>query len=88
MYSKYLQSYSIYYWDKIIGGGDKMNTFRCSKMVYSVKELAQLLSIGLNSAYKLTHQNNFPVIVIGRKRLIPKIAFQKWLESVGNKAIN
>lgn len=65
-----------------------MNTIKLEKMVYSVKELAQILSIGLNCAYKLTHQNNFPVIVIGRKRLIPKIAFHKWLESLGGKAIN
>lgn len=65
-----------------------MNTDKLEKMVYSVKELAEILSIGLNCAYKLTHQNNFPVIVIGRKRLVPKIAFYRWLESVGWKDKN
>lgn len=50
------------------------------KMVYTVKEMAQILCIGMNKAYDLIHENKVPYIRLGRKIRIPKKAFQKWLE--------
>ena len=46
----------------------------------SVKELASYLGIGLNKAYKLCHQQDFPVIIIGSKYLIDKDTLDKvWI---------
>jgi len=58
------------------------------KLTYTVVELAQVLNIGKNSAYELANSKNFPVINIGRKKLIPVVALNKWLDNqVGNKCM-
>ncbi len=51
------------------------------KLVYTVKETADVLKIGLNKAYELIEQNQIPVVKVGRKFLIPKQALEKWLMS-------
>lgn len=53
------------------------------KIVFSVQELAQALGIGKAKAYDMTHIEGFPVLVVGRRRLIPKAAFEKWLMERG-----
>lgn len=58
------------------------------KLTYTVVELAQVLNIGKNSAYDLANSKDFPVINIGRKKLIPVVALNKWLDNqVGNKCM-
>lgn len=52
------------------------------KLVYSVKEVAIILNIGMNKAYDMIHQNMIPVIKIGRTIRIPKKSFDTWLESI------
>jgi len=49
------------------------------KLVYTVREIAKILGIGINSAYDLIHQNKVPYIKLGRKIRIPKRAFEAWL---------
>lgn len=51
------------------------------KLVYSVKETAQVLNIGMNSAYNLVNSKDFPKITLGRKILVPKKALEQWIES-------
>ena len=54
-------------------------------LAVSVKEMAQLLSIGDKNAYKLTTTPGFPVIHFGSKLLIPYEALQQWVRNnVGN----
>jgi len=48
--------------------------------VLSVKQLGQLLGVHANGVYELVHQQSFPSIQIGRKFVIPKAGFVKWLE--------
>lgn len=56
------------------------------KLVYTVKETAKLLNIGMNKAYDLIQQKQIPVVKVGRKFLVPKQALETWLMStvVGN----
>jgi len=54
------------------------------KLVYTVKETAQVLNMGLNNAYCLVNSKDFPKIQVGRKILIPKKALEKWLETSCN----
>lgn len=51
------------------------------KLVYSTKEVAQLLSIGMNTLYDLIHENKIPYVKIGKKFIIPKKALETWLTS-------
>lgn len=55
-----------------------------SKCVMSVKELAGKMDISLPSAYELTERKDFPLIRIGRKKLIPIDAFDRWLNAECN----
>lgn len=58
-------------------------------MVYTVTDIKEKLGIGMNSAYKLVHRADFPSVRIGRKIVIPKDDFHKWLEkqAQSNKAV-
>ncbi|MCC5910073.1 MAG: helix-turn-helix domain-containing protein [Clostridiaceae bacterium] len=51
------------------------------KLVYRVSDLCDLLDIGKNSAYRLVHSEDFPKIIVGKKILIPKKAFEEWLDN-------
>ncbi len=56
------------------------------KVVLSVKETASYLGIGLNAAYALVHQVDFPSLRIGDKRIvIPLEALKEWLEHNAHK---
>lgn len=49
------------------------------KMVYTVKEMSDILGVGMNKAYDLIHEKRVPFIRVGRKFKIPKKAFENWL---------
>lgn len=50
------------------------------KLTMNVADLQQALGIGRAHAYELVNRADFPVIRLGRKILIPRDAFLKWLE--------
>lgn len=50
------------------------------KAVYNVKEVAAMLGINTVKAYELARRQDFPAIKIGRRILVPKEAFHRWLE--------
>ncbi|MEN6314408.1 MAG: helix-turn-helix domain-containing protein [Clostridiaceae bacterium] len=50
------------------------------KLVYSVKEMAGLLNVGMNMAYNIANREDFPKIQLCRKILIPKKALEEWIE--------
>ncbi len=50
------------------------------KATLTVRELSEMLGIGLTTAYDLIKQKQFHTIKVGRKILIPKTTVQKWLE--------
>ena len=51
------------------------------KLTITVKELAKLMNISLPTAYSLTERAGFPLIRVGRKKLIPLAALQEWLNT-------
>ncbi len=53
------------------------------KATLTVRELSEMLGIGLTTAYGLIKQKQFHTIKVGRKILIPKATVQKWLEGDG-----
>ena len=50
------------------------------KMAYSITEMAEALGIGRNKAHELTKEPNFPIIALGRRKVIPVKALGEWLE--------
>lgn len=50
------------------------------RKTYSVKELAEVLGVSENKARQLTHAKDFPVIVLGKKRLTVISKLDDWIE--------
>lgn len=55
------------------------------RLTLTVKEAAMLLGININSMYQLVKSKDFPVIVVGRRILIPKKLFESWIENQAKK---
>ena len=53
----------------------------------SVEEAAQMLGIGLAGMYTLVHREDFPVIQVGHRLVIPLEAFLRWLDRAGENKI-
>jgi predicted DNA-binding transcriptional regulator AlpA len=54
----------------------------------NAKTVAEILGISVAGAYELLHQDNFPVLRIGSRLVVPKEKFLSWIESqTGGNAI-
>ena len=51
------------------------------KVVYSAIDIAKMLNIGRNSAYKLITSEEFPSFRIGKKIIVTKVAFENCIGS-------
>jgi len=47
----------------------------------SAKDISQHLGVSLSSAYALFKQSDFPAITIGKRKLISREGYEKWLET-------
>lgn len=50
------------------------------RLVLTVPEAADLLGISKNLMYELTRREDFPILRVNTRKLIPKNAFYKWLD--------
>jgi excisionase family DNA binding protein len=57
-----------------------------SPQTYTVRQAAQLLGIGKNSAYEAAARGEIPVVRIGKRLLVPKVALDHMLRESGNAA--
>lgn len=48
--------------------------------VYEVPFVASYMGISLAKAYELARRPDFPAIRIGRRIVVPKAAFERWLQ--------
>ncbi len=56
-----------------------------TKAVYSVPEAAEVLGISRTLAYCLANEGELPVLKLGKRKVIPKIALEKMLGSITNE---
>lgn len=56
------------------------------RMVLVASDIAEALNTGINTAYALMHREDFPSIRIGRKLVVPRDAFLRWLDRQTEKA--
>ena len=54
------------------------------KMVYTIKEAAELLGISQSYTYEMVRKGVIPSLQVGNKRVIPKTKFNDWVN--GNQA--
>jgi excisionase family DNA binding protein len=52
-----------------------------TRLTYSVVEAGALLGLSRGAAYSAAEQNLIPVLRIGRRLVVPKVALQRMLES-------
>ena len=50
---------------------------------FSLVEAGKILGIGRSTAYDLARQGRLPVLRLGRKLLVPKIALERMLAEAG-----
>ena len=50
------------------------------KLTLSVKEMAEQLNISLPTAYELIKTKGFPVLAIGKRKVIPIAGLQAWMK--------
>lgn len=53
------------------------------KTILTVRELAAVLRVSLPTAYQITERPGFPLIRIGRRKLVYRSALEAWLMEVG-----
>lgn len=54
-----------------------------TKMI-PVPEIAAEMDINLIAAYNLTRQAGFPAIRVGKRILVPRLAFEEWLSKAAS----
>lgn len=59
-----------------------MSINRKEKATYSVAEAAKVLGIGKSLAYELAHKGDIPVLKLGNRMVVPKVALEKMLTDV------
>lgn len=50
-------------------------------LTLTVADVASVLGISKQNAYYLCHSKGFPCIQVGKRLVIPKPAFTKWMEN-------
>lgn len=56
-----------------------------NKEILTVKDIKNSLGCGINRAYDIIHQEDFPKIKIGNRYYIPKEEYYKWLKNYTRK---
>jgi excisionase family DNA binding protein len=47
----------------------------------TVSDISRILGISKQNAYNLCHSEGFPSVQIGKRLIIPKLAFVEWLKN-------
>lgn len=54
------------------------------KEILNANELAEFLGISKTVAYRLLHQDDFPVLRLGKRLLVPRDSLKEWIASHSN----
>lgn len=52
----------------------------CERLTYSIPEAAAVLGISTSKMYQVVKMDGFPVVLIGKRRVIPKEGLRRWLD--------
>ena len=66
----------------------KFKSYEELPLFLNAKTVAEVLGISVAGAYELVHQEDFPVLRIGSRLVVPKEKFLLWIENqAGGNAI-
>ena len=65
-----------------------MTTAREDPIVLTVDEVAEILRIGRISAYQAIERGEIPHVRVGRRILVPRVAFERMLSASATPAID
>ena len=66
----------------------KFKSYEELPLFLNAKTVAEVFGISVAGAYELVYQENFPVLRIGSRLVVPKEKFLSWVESqTGGNAI-
>jgi len=51
------------------------------KLTYSIPEVAKALGISCPLAYKLSHSKGFPILQIGKRKVVPVAGLLEWIKN-------
>lgn len=63
----------------------KLKTLSDKRLTLTVPEVAELLGISVISAYNLAKRQDFPAIRVGKRVVVPRVAFDRWLETAADQ---
>lgn len=62
---------------------EKLNAHNPQKLLLTVKEMAEILGIGVTYAYRLVNTKGFPVLRLGPRQIrIPFEGLKRWIEKM------
>ena len=67
------------------GSAENLDNGIAHTQALTVKDMAALLRISMPKAYELTEQPGFPVIRVGRKKLISKDMLAAWMREAADR---
>lgn len=59
--------------------------YKIQKSVYSIPEVAKVLGVSRTLAYDLANKGELPVLRLGKRMVIPKVALDKMLDDTVNE---
>lgn len=61
------------------------NNFKCDTIIYTVKDIQNILSLGRTKAYELMRSDGFPSVKLNNRLYVSKENFEKWFNKQTNK---
>ncbi len=55
---------------------------KTQKLTYSVSEAAAVIGVSTSNMYQIIKMEGFPVVMLGKRRLIPIKGLERWLEKM------
>jgi len=65
--------------------GQNPDVFSVSRKLWTAKELAEYLGIGINKSYTLMRSKGFPTTHLGKKKYVTREAVDEWLDAYKGK---
>jgi hypothetical protein len=61
------------------------NNFKYDTIIYTVKDIQNILSLGRTKAYELMRSDGFPSVKLNNRLYVSKENFEKWFNKQTNK---
>lgn len=58
------------------------------KIVYNIPEVAELLGLSKSYTYQLVKEKRIPFLDLGRRKVVPKVSLEKWLNGAAAEEIS